>query len=152
MNTRPPIQTLIDNKSSSFKKFCLRENRRKTFSHIINEFVPTRLRKDVLHEHEILGELHRRLIDHQHITTSSTAANSTWDLKKMQVVSLLSSELCLSICSHSCSVCSASCFVYFSICKYSVSPPIHHNVLYILTAMLSVPFFHILSFTFGLLF
>ena len=49
------------------------------FSHIINEFVSICLRKDVLHEHEILGELHRRLIDHQHVKTLSTAAKSTWD-------------------------------------------------------------------------
>ena len=38
-------------------------------------------------------------------------------LRKMQVVNLLPSELCLSICTQSCFVCSASCFVYFSKCS-----------------------------------
>ena len=35
----------IDNNSSSFSMLFLRD--KKTFSHIKNEFVPTRLRKDV---------------------------------------------------------------------------------------------------------
>ena len=78
--------------------------------------------------------------------------------RKMQVVSLLSSELCLSICSQSCSVCSASCFVYFGKCSvcssslsfcssscsvycdcrsaYSICP---YLVLHILTTVLPVP-------------
>ena len=61
----------------------------KKISHIINELVSTRLRKDILHEHEILGELHRESIDHQHFTASSSAAKSTWDFWCPNTLSLV---------------------------------------------------------------
>ena len=76
----------------------------------------------------------------------------------MQVVNLLSSELCLSICLQSYFVCSASCFVYFSKCSicsssfsvYLSSCSVYFDcrsacsicpylVLHILTTVLPVP-------------